>query len=481
MSQDIRKSFSDGKNKMSKGRVSDADNQASLGSLATPVTSALKRSKSNADLSPPSPAMDANIMSKINVMIDKKIQQWGDKLDILKQDIVSSNQAKIDKLQKNFSETIDVKLDEVKQEINKSCSTFLAEVKSVVGEFDQEIKEQRVEIVHLKSQLEQEKQKRLSLEAYSRRSNLKVMHIPEDVKHLRDYILDLFNSESPVVCDSDVDQVHRIGKFRQQARTPRPVIVRFTSIRTRMAVWEKRLHYREVSTGKTLLKEDIPQEWQSNRRTLWPIMMKARQLKKADGTGYRANLVRNHLMLDNKPFSIDDVPDLPAALQPASIYTPMSDNVVLFYTQYSPFSNHHRCSFTVDNVKYNSSEQFIMQQKSLLAGDDDTAQKIMREVSPVKQKQLGKTIKHFDRKLWEKEAKSRVKAGIRAKVVQNAYIKDLLISTGKRRIAEANPFDRLFAIGYSLEDEQSWDIKNWDRGQNIMGALLEEIRDELID
>ena len=105
----------------------------------------------------------------------------------------------------------------------------------------------------------------------------------------------------------------------------------------------------------------------------------------------------------------------------------------------------------------------------------------MREMSPVKQIQLGKTIKHFNRKLWEKEAKSLVKAGIRAKVVQNAYIKDLLISTGKRRIAEANPFDHFFAIGYNLEDERAWDIKNWDRGQNIMGALLEEIRDELID
>ena len=335
MSQDIRKSFSDGKKK-SKGSVSNADNQASLGSLATPVTSALKRSKSNADLSPPSPAMDANIVSKINTMIDRKIQQWGDKLDTLKQDIVSSNQEKIDELQKNFYQTIDVKLDGVKEEIDKSCSAFLAEIKSLVGELGEEIQQQRIEIVDLKSQLEQEKQKRLSLEVYSRRSNLKVMHIPEDVKQLRVYMLDLFNRESSVVCDSDVDQVHRIGKFRQQARMPRPVIVRFTSIRARMAVWEKRLYYKEVSTGKPLLKEDIPQEWQHNRHTLWPIMMKARQLKKADGTGYKANLVRDHLMLDNKPFSITDVPDLPVALQPASIYTPMSDSVVLFLPNIHP-------------------------------------------------------------------------------------------------------------------------------------------------
>ena len=63
---------------------------------------------------------------------------------------MSSNQAKNDKLQKNFSEIIDVKLDEVKQEIDKSCSTLRAEVKPVVGEFGQEIKEQRVEIVDLK-------------------------------------------------------------------------------------------------------------------------------------------------------------------------------------------------------------------------------------------------------------------------------------------------------------------------------------------
>ena len=480
MSQDIRKSFTDSKKKgTTKGSVQNIEKQDSLASLGTPVTSALKRS--NADLSPPSPAMEANIVSKINEMIDKKINQWGEKLDSIKEEIVSRNQEKIQDLQKAFSDTIDVKLDGVKQEIDKSCSSFLAEIKTVVAELSQEVQEQRTEIVTLKFQLEQEKRKRLTLEAYSRRSNLKVMYIPENIQELRVHILDIFNRESISICDSDIDQVHRIGKFRQHSRTPRPVIVRFTSMRARMAVWEKRMHFREEPTGKPLLKEDIPQEWQSSRRTLWPIMMKARKLKKTDGTGYSANLVRDCLMLDNKPFSLNNLSDLPPALQPASIYTPMSDDVVLFFTQYSPFSNHHRCSFTVDNVKYNSSEQFIMRQKCLLAGDDDIAKKVMMENSPVTQKHLGKSIKHFEKNKWEKEAKSLIRAGIREKVVQNTYIKKLLISTGKRRIAEANGFDRLFAIGYNLEDERAWDIKNWGRGQNIMGALLEEIRDELMD
>ena len=78
-----------------------------------------------------------------------------------------------------------------------------------------------------------------------------------------------------------------------------------------------------------------------------------------------------------------------------------------------------------------------------------------------------------------KQAKSLVKEGIKGKVVQNTNIKDLLLSTGERRIAEANKFDRLFAIGYHLNDQQAWDTNNWKRGQNIMGQIPDEIRNEL--
>ena len=120
-----------------------------------------------------------------------------------------------------------------------------------------------------------------------------------------------------------------------------------------------------------------------------------------------------------------------------------------------------------------------MRQKCLLAGDTQTAVKVMKEEDPVKQKNLGKTVKNFNRVLWETQAEALVKEGIEAKVVQNPHVKDLLLSTGTRRIAEANKFDRFFAIGYDINDQQAWDIANWRRGKNMMGQILEEIRNKL--
>ena len=120
-----------------------------------------------------------------------------------------------------------------------------------------------------------------------------------------------------------------------------------------------------------------------------------------------------------------------------------------------------------------------MRQKCLLAGDLEAAGKIMQEEDPIKQKSIGKTVKNFNKGEWERQAESLVKEGIKAKVNQNSYIKELLLSTGTRKIAEANKFDRLFAIGYHLKDQQAWDTNNRKRGKNIMGHIFEEIRSEL--
>ena len=86
--------------------------------------------------------------------------------------------------------------------------------------------------------------------------------------------------------------------------------------------------------------------------------------------------------------------------------------------------------FTLDGVTYNCSEQYIMRQKCILAGDTQTADKVMPEDDPVKQKNIGKTIKNFNRGVWETQAKALAKEGINAKVDQNVHIKELLLSTG---------------------------------------------------
>ena len=206
-----------------------------------------------------------------------------------------------------------------------------------------------------------------------------------------------------------------------------------------------------------------------------PLVRKARSIINADGGEYRAFLQKDKLKLDDRSYSVNDLSELPHSLQPQSVFTPMNKEVVLFFTKNSPFSNHHKANFTIDGVTYNCSEQYIMRRKCIWTKDYETAEKIMKEDDPVIQKSLGKQVKIFNRVAWEKEAKALIKDGIRAKIVQNPYIKELLSSTDHRKIAEANKYDRFFAIGYHLNDVKAWDVNNWSRGQNILGIYQKNL------
>ena len=147
-----------------------------------------------------------------------------------------------------------------------------------------------------------------------------------------------------------------------------------------MEVWDKRKTLKDNFDGnRMILTEDFPMEWQDRRKMLWPIVKRAREMKKPDGNFYRAFLRKDHLMLENRAYKVENVADLPIALQPATIYTPMNDEMVLFFTKNSPLSNHHRAGFTLGGVTYSCSEQYIMRQKCILAGDTQTADKVMQE------------------------------------------------------------------------------------------------------
>ena len=479
MSKDIRSAFSKSKVKPANlsGKVSqsDPDIYTSLSQLTTPVVPPFKRTSS--ELSPPSPEMEITVVNKINEMINKKMAQWNDKLGRMKQDVVKASSDKMTEMQNSFSKCIEDKLENAKTDISQSYVSVLKDIKTLVGKLEKRLSQQDVEIVWLKSELKTEKSKRIAAEAHSRRINLRVLNIPEDTENLKFYIMTVLNKQDHLVREQDIDVIHRIGF--QKKKTPRPVIIKFSSLHSRMTVWEKRMQISQNSgSDRLIVTEDFPSKWQDNRRMLWPVVKKARTLAKSDGSTYKASLQKGHMLLDGKIYTIDTVSDLPLELQPAQVYTPMSDEAVIFYSKNSPFSNHHRSFFTIDNVRYNCTEQYIMQQKCLQAGDLAAAAQVMEEDDPVHQKAIGKSISNFDKKAWEKEAKTLVKDGIRAKVTQNDYIRELLLATVNRRIAEANKFDKLFGIGFHLNDKRAWDVKNWTNGQNLMGQLLEEIRQE---
>ena len=110
---------------------------------------------------------------------------------------------------------------------------------------------------------------------------------------------------------------------------------------------------------------------------MWPIVKKAGSMEKPDCSTFKAYLMKDQLVLDNRVYRVETLAELPLSLQLASIYTPMNEDAVLFFTKHSPISNHHRAEFLLDGIKYNCSEQYIMRQKCLLVGDLETAGRIM--------------------------------------------------------------------------------------------------------
>ena len=140
------------------------------------------------------------------------------------------------------------------------------------------------------------------------------------------------------------------------------------------------------------------------------------------------------------------------------------------------FSNWHRSTFKVDGVTFNCGEQYMMYMKSIVFHDFDSAEKIMNEEHPRRQKALGKLVKNFNKKTWDDLCYDIVKDGLREKFKQNPDMKEYLISCKDTIIVEASPEDRIWGIGYG-EWEALENIDDW--GQNLLGKICTELANEL--
>ena len=99
--------------------------------------------------------------------------------------------------------------------------------------------------------------------------------------------------------------------------------------------------------------------------------------------------------------------------------------------------------FTIDGIKYNCAEQYMMAQKALFFKDKEQLQKIMNTDNPRDQKYYGRQVKNFDYKEWSKISRGVVFKGNMAKFTQNPRMLDELLSYGDREMVEASPTDKI--------------------------------------
>jgi len=144
------------------------------------------------------------------------------------------------------------------------------------------------------------------------------------------------------------------------------------------------------------------------------------------------------------------------------------------YSQWEP------SKFTIDNVEYNCCEQYMMAQKALMFNDLDSYTEIMKSTSPRQQKELGRSVKGFDKETWEAKCQDIVYEGNYAKFTQNPHMKEELMATGNLEIVEASPYDTIWGIGLGERDPLAWNKSTW-KGLNWLGIAIMRVRTKLCE
>lgn len=153
-----------------------------------------------------------------------------------------------------------------------------------------------------------------------------------------------------------------------------------------------------------------------------------------------------------------------------------TDKHIFFYG--GIYSQWYLSSMTIDGIRYNCCEQYMMHQKALLFKDLTTAAKIMNTTSPKTQKQLGGEVKDYNEAIWNNRRIDIVFKGNLAKFSQNELLKTELLNTGNRQFVEASPFDTIWGIGMGLDNPFINDPTKW-IGLNLLGQILNFVRDTL--
>ncbi|RAJ06498.1 hypothetical protein LX64_01625 [Chitinophaga skermanii] len=143
----------------------------------------------------------------------------------------------------------------------------------------------------------------------------------------------------------------------------------------------------------------------------------------------------------------------------------------------SCFSQWFPASFTVEGITYKTAEHWMMAEKARLFNDEEMLAEILAADKPAVAKALGRKVKNFDPAKWTAHAYAIVKKGTYHKFQQNEAMKACLLKTGDKILVEASPFDDIWGIGMGKDNPKALHVDTW-RGQNLLGFILTEVRDE---
>ena len=210
------------------------------------------------------------------------------------------------------------------------------------------------------------------------------------------------------------------------------------------------------------------------RKLLLPILKSARLNEPYKG---HCKMEEDRLVIQGRTYTLENLHQLPEELNCFKVTSKETENCVEFFGGLNPLSNFHLTHFTVDDIDYISSEQFIQAKKAEYFNDRVAYDRIMGCSNSLDCKKSSWFIRGFDKNRWEDNAKSICSPGIKEKFQKNAELMSILQNkTGYKRIMECMN-DRLWGTGVPLNKTDCLDQSKW-TGQGILGEILEEIHFE---
>lgn len=140
---------------------------------------------------------------------------------------------------------------------------------------------------------------------------------------------------------------------------------------------------------------------------------------------------------------------------------------IKFYStqdEFGQFSNFAHFPIKLDGKIWHTTEHYFQAQKFV---DPQYQEKIRAERSPMIAARLGRNRKQKLRTDWESVKNNVMKKALLAKFTQHEELKNLLISTGGTKLIEHTVNDAYWGDGGDA------------KGQNFLGRLLMQIRDEI--
>ncbi len=280
------------------------------------------------------------------------------------------------------------------------------------------------------------------------------------------------NTDLPNLKNARFDAIYRNGKYKKDQKRPRDILVVFKDGEERDAILAGKKHV----DSNIFINADLPPELNFAQRTLRPI------LKLLDGTPYgdknRSSCIAGVLKIDDRKYNLENLMTLPKIIKFWSNNVKFSDSVYVWFGILCPFSNFFWSPIIIDRKEFLMSEQYIQWCKAELFGDDHVSKLIMAATDPYTMKRLAYQIEGFNQKTCDKEVPSVCDKVLRAKVSQHGFIKQYLIDTHPKYLAEAAP-KSLWACGIALKDDDCINMSKWKR-IGLGGLTLMKIRSEIL-